>query len=117
MHELSIVMSIIETVQEELTKHDAVAVETIELDIGSLSGIELEAFDFAWNCGIEQTILKNTKCVINRINGTGLCKNCNAQFPMQHVYDACPACKSYGAEIVRGKELKIQSLTLTLKKN
>ena len=116
MHELSIVMSIIETVQEELIKHDAAAVETIELDIGSLSGIEMQAFDFAWNCGIEQTILKNAKRVINRIKGMGLCKTCNVHFPMQHVYDACPVCKKYGAEIIRGKELRIQSLTLTRKK-
>jgi hydrogenase nickel incorporation protein HypA/HybF len=117
MHELSIVMSIIETVQEELIKHDAEAVETIELDIGNLSGIEMHAFDFAWNCGIEQSILKNAKRVINRIEGTGICKICNTHFHMQQVYDACPVCKNYGAEIIRGKELKIQSLTLTRKKN
>ncbi len=77
----------------------------------------MQAFDFAWNCGIEQSILKNVKRVINRIEGTGICKICNTHFHMQQVYDACPVCKNYGAEIIRGKELKIQSLTLTRKKN
>ena len=48
MHELSIVMSIVDLANKEATKHQASAIEEIELDIGCLSGIDMDSFDFAW---------------------------------------------------------------------
>ena len=39
MHELSIVMSIVEAAEEQAMKHQARAVECIDLEIGNLSEI------------------------------------------------------------------------------
>ena len=61
MHELSIVMSIIQIAEKESAKNNAAGVDEIELEIGALSGIEMSAFDFAWQQAIRSTLLENAK--------------------------------------------------------
>ncbi|MCX6205391.1 MAG: hydrogenase maturation nickel metallochaperone HypA [Bacteroidetes bacterium] len=112
MHELSIVMSIVDLATKEAAKHHASAIEEIELDIGCLSGIDMDSFDFAWQQAVKRTILEKANRKVNRIEGSARCSDCDTHFKMVQLYDSCPNCKSHLAEIVRGKELKVKSLVL-----
>ena len=112
MHELSISMSIVDLANKEATKHQASAIEEIELDIGCLSGIDMDSFDFAWQQAIKRTILESAKRKVNRIEGKARCSDCETFFRMEQFYDSCPNCNSHLTEIVSGKELKIKSLVL-----
>ena len=58
MHELSIVMSIVDQVTEVVREKNAHSVERIELEIGELAGIEWHSFDFAWEPGTRNSVLK-----------------------------------------------------------
>jgi hydrogenase nickel incorporation protein HypA/HybF len=113
MHELSIVMSIVDIAEQQAKKANAVAIEEIELDIGELSGIEPQAFDFAWQQAIKDTVLNNAERVINKIAGEGLCMECDARFPVHQLYDACPVCGEHFIAIQKGKELRVKSLVVT----
>ncbi len=113
MHELSIVMSIIDIAAEQAKKANADVVEEIELDIGELSGIEQNAFDFAWQQAVKDSVLSHAQLIINKIPGEGLCLECNRRFPMHQLYDACPDCGQYFISIQQGKELKVKSLVVT----
>ena len=73
MHELSIVMSIIDIAEKEINNAGGGMVEEIELDIGQLSTIEMEAFDFAWQQGIKGSFLEEAKLIVNRIDGKAKC--------------------------------------------
>lgn len=53
MHELSIVMGIIDIAEKEAKMAGVSIVEEIELEIGLLSGVEMEALEFAWNHAIK----------------------------------------------------------------
>lgn len=112
MHELSIAMSIVDLAAEQAAKHNAWAIEEIELDIGCLSGIEMDSFDFAWKQAIRRTILENAIRKVNRIEGKAHCLECGCFFTIQHLYDSCPDCNSHFMEIISGKELKVKSLVL-----
>jgi hydrogenase nickel incorporation protein HypA/HybF len=105
-------MSIVDLATKEAAKHHASAIEEIELDIGCLSGIDMDSFDFAWQQAIKRTILEGAKRKVNRIEGSARCSDCDTNFVMVQLYDSCPNCKSHLAEIVRGKELKVKSLVL-----
>lgn len=109
MHELSIVMSIIKLAAEQA---DADMIEEIELDIGCLSGIDMDSFDFAWKQAIKQTVLENATRIVNRIPGKAHCLECGCYFDMQKLYDCCPECDNYFTEIISGKELKLRSLVV-----
>lgn len=112
MHELSIAMSIIDLATTQAIQHAADSIEEIELDIGCLSGIEMDSFDFAWRQAVKRTILESAMRKVNRIEGKGRCMECGTVFPMEQVYDSCPECKSPFSEILSGKELKLRSLVL-----
>lgn len=112
MHELSIVMSILDIADKESDKIHASAIEEIELDIGELSGIDLSAFDFAWQQAIKTTRLENTFRKINHIEGEGRCIDCETVFVMHNLYDSCPNCGDHFINIQKGKELRVRSLTI-----
>lgn len=112
MHELSIAMSIVNLAAEQAARYNALAIEEIELDIGCLSGIEMESFDFAWRQAVKRTILENATRKVNRIEGKAHCLECGTFFTMQYLYDSCPGCNSHLLEIISGKELKLKSLVL-----
>ncbi len=111
MHELSIVMGIIDIAKKELEKAKLSKVETIELDIGTLSGVEFEALDFAWKMAVNDTVLENAERKINRIEAKAKCVSCGHIFKTRSVFDQCPKCNELFSEILSGKELRVKSLT------
>lgn len=113
MHELSIVMSIISIAQEQAEKANASVIEEIELEIGTLSGIEIQALEFAWQQGCKNTILQQANKKINIIPARAKCSDCNTEFDIQNYYDACPVCGEHLLTILQGKELRVKSLVIS----
>ena len=113
MHELSVVMGIVDIAEQEVKKADASFIEEIEIDIGCLSTIEMNAFEFAWQQAVKQTVLEKTVKKINRIQGKATCLDCDATFPLQNLYDACPVCGQHLLNVVEGKELRVRSLVVS----
>ena len=112
MHELSIVHHILEIATQEVKKANAVSVDQIDLDIGVLSGIEMEALLFAWDACVPNTVLSGAKRQINRIPATSQCLVCQHEFEVNDHFAPCPLCGDYQTELLRGKELKIKSLVV-----
>jgi hydrogenase nickel incorporation protein HypA/HybF len=112
MHEFSIALSIVEIAEEEVKKCNAISVERIDLEIGKLSGIEPVALEFALEQAVIDTVLGKAVRNIEYIPGKAKCLECGIEFEMKTVYEECPACHSYFKDFIRGKEMKIKSLTL-----
>ena len=112
MHELSIVMSIVDTVEQERKKQHADEVESIELDIGVLSGVEMEAFYFAWEAGVKKTLLESAALKVNRPPAKAKCNDCGSTFVATSSFDACPQCGNPFCEIISGKELRIKRIII-----
>ncbi|CAN5513029.1 hydrogenase maturation nickel metallochaperone HypA [soil metagenome] len=113
MHELSVVMSIVDIALEQAAKEGAAIIDEIELDIGCLTTIEMNSFEFAWKQGVKQTILERTLKKINRIQGKGICSDCESSFIMEHLFDGCPLCGGHLIGIAAGKELRVKSLVVS----
>lgn len=112
MHELSIVMSIVDIAQTQVRQAGAHRVESIELDIGQLAGVEWTALDFAWQAGVNQTVLEQAERIVNHIPGEARCLDCGKVFKMEALYDTCPECGSYFSDIIGGRELRVKALTV-----
>ena len=110
MHELSLVKSIIEIAEDEARIYENVKAEKIEIEIGALAGVEMDAFDFAWKEAVRNTILEDAKRVIIRTPAISQCEDCKIEFPFEEFYDPCPNCGQYNSSIIQGKELKVKSL-------
>lgn len=113
MHELSIAMGIVKIAESEALKAGAKAVDKIELEIGTLAGIEFESLDFVWNSAVKNTVLENAIKEIDIIKAKGQCVDCDKIFSMENIYDACPKCNSYLKGIIQGKELRVKALEVS----
>jgi hydrogenase nickel incorporation protein HypA/HybF len=112
MHELSIAQSIVSIAEDEVRKHKARAVSAIELDIGELSGLEMNSFDFMWPLAIKGSVLDGSERLIHKIAGKARCKHCGKTFALSQIYTACPKCQSYQRDILQGRELSIKNLKI-----
>lgn len=112
MHELSIVMGIVDLATKQALANGANIIEEIELEIGCLSGIEMDSFEFAWKQGIRHSMLEHAVRHLHRPAGKALCVDCDTEFPMQQLFDSCPNCNGHLLSIISGKELKVKSLVL-----
>ena len=112
MHELSIAYSIVEIVNNEAQKVNSTKVSEIELEVGSLSGIEVEALEFAMEVSIKNTIMENANVKINLKEAKALCKKCNFSFPVTSLFDSCPQCGGFENEVYQGQEMLVKSLVV-----
>ena len=113
MHELSVALGIVKIAENELKKANARKVDLIELEIGTLAGIEFESLDFVWPVAVKDTVLEHAVKKMNIIHGEAKCSDCDTVFTLDNFYDACPNCKSYLKGIIKGKELLVKSLEVS----
>jgi len=112
MHELSIAQSIVELAEEQARKRQAQCIEELELEIGSLAGVELQSLEFALESCVKGTLLENAQIVRHDIAGEGRCGDCETVFPTNVLFNPCPVCGSYAVKIIKGKELRIKSIVV-----
>ncbi|MGV6844694.1 MAG: hydrogenase maturation nickel metallochaperone HypA/HybF [Lutibacter sp.] len=112
MHELSIAVGIVDLAEKELAKVKETKVSEIELEIGKLSGVEIDALNFVWEAAVKNSVLEHAHKIIHVIEGKAVCSDCNTSFKVENIYDACPNCKGYLKHIIKGKELKVKSLNV-----
>lgn len=110
MHELSIALGIVKIAENESKKAKATRVNSIELEIGALSGIEMDALDFAWPVAVKDTVLEHARRDIDYIKAKARCIDCDTEFDLENVYDTCPNCDSYFKDIIKGKEMRVKAL-------
>ena len=110
MHELSIALSIVELAEEEAKKANATSISKIEVEIGTMAGIDADALQFAWDATIQGTMAGHAELQIHSIQAEPHCLECGKDFPAENFFVQCPDCGSYRYQITKGKELRISSL-------
>ena len=113
MHELSLVKSIVDIADEQTKAHGAREVEKIELEIGTLAGVEMDAFLFAWDAAIPNTVLEKSTRIIHQIPAKARCIACGKEYHIDQLYEPCSFCGEYLNELIQGQELKVKSLTVS----
>jgi hydrogenase nickel incorporation protein HypA/HybF len=110
VHELSIAMSIVEIATEYAEKDNSDKVLEIEIEVGDLSGVVIEALDFAMQSAVKMTICENAKWEIIRVKAVAKCNTTGKSYELNNLYSPCPYCKEYGHELIQGKELRVKSI-------
>ena len=113
MHELSIALGIVKIAETETVKAKAKKVDLIELEIGTLAGVEFESLDFVWPSAVKETVLEHAVKKINIIEAKGKCIDCDTIFEIKNIYDSCPKCNSFLKGIIQGKELRVKALEVS----
>lgn len=115
MHELSIAIQITEIIEEEAKNAGADAVLQVQLEIGELSGVEMDALEMAMQEAVRGTIASEAELIYHRIAAKAVCESCCNEFDPIDVFKICPYCNSLHTNLLKGKELKIRSIEVVTK--
>jgi len=107
VHEMSITQSVVDICERNAAGRRVIAVV---LEIGDLAGIVPESLEFCFDACTQDTLLEGARLVIERIPARGRCHGCGAEFAVAACYDPCPACGSFGVELLAGEELRVKEL-------
>jgi len=133
MHEWALAESILAAAVEAADKEDIKKIKQINIEIGELQQIEMDAFNFATEEIIKQQDkkLKGVKIKIKTIETTLLCNNCGNEWKFKDlkkklsedegeaihfipevafVHSRCPKCKSPDFNISKGRGVSISSI-------
>jgi hydrogenase nickel incorporation protein HypA/HybF len=72
MHELSVAMSLVETICDELPQLGPVSVQSVRIRVGVLSGVAMEALMFAFDAAADGTPVAGARLIIEATNGREL---------------------------------------------
>jgi hydrogenase nickel incorporation protein HypA/HybF len=110
MHELSIAMSIVDIAIEYAQRDDAHEVREIEIEVGTLSGVVVDALDMAMEAAVKHTICDGAEWKITEVQARIRCPESGESHPVNSLFEPCPECGNYGHELIEGKELRVRSL-------
>ena len=112
MHELSIALSILEGVEEEVAQRGYGQVRSIHVRIGALSGVVPEALRSSFELAREGTAFSESRLTIERAPAVVRCA-CGAEGPVESIHMmVCPACEQPVSAVVAGRELEVVALEL-----
>jgi len=112
---------IVDSVLKEAKKQDAKKVTEVHLVIGKLTFLGIEQVRFSYNILVENTIMKDSKLIIEEQDGSIECPSCGYKGSLQFEDDPayhvpiptlrCPKCGK-AAKIVEGNECTIRSIRM-----
>ncbi len=113
MHELSIALSIIQGVEEELARHECAGVAAVHLRLGPLSGVVKDALLFSYGLACEGTPLEGSRLEIDEIPIVLYCPACRREQPAASLQSlCCVVCETASSDVRRGSELEVFALEL-----
>ena len=113
MHEMSLCESVLQILQDNAKSRGFAKVETVWLEIGGLSGVELEAMRFAFDAVTRGTLADQARLEIIEVPGKAWCMQCCETVLVKQRFDACPGCGGYQLQVTGGEEMRIKELEVT----
>ncbi len=110
MHEMSLCEGVLQVLQENANSQGYAAVKCVWLEIGDLSGVEIEAMKFSFDVVTRGSLAENSRLEIINIPGEAWCMHCAKTVHVNQRFGQCPDCKSYQLQVTGGEELKIKEL-------
>jgi hydrogenase nickel incorporation protein HypA/HybF len=110
MHEYSIVQALMERVEREARARSASAVHRLCVRIGSLSGVEGELLQSAYELCREGTLCARAELVIEPVEARWACGRCGRERPAGEVL-SCPECGE-PARLLCGDEIVLDRIEL-----
>jgi hydrogenase nickel incorporation protein HypA/HybF len=107
MHEMSIAMSMIEIVREEMRKCNANTLRSVRLNIGQMSAVVPNALSFCFEVITKGTRMEGARLLMDVIPLRGYCSICEKEFEIKDYVFACPSCGTKKIETISGQDLAI----------
>ena len=113
VHELSIVYSVVESVEQALAGRNVRRVEAVNLRIGALSGVVEDALQFSYEIATQGTPLEGSRLHVAHVPVRVYCSDCGRESELESVQSfRCSHCQALTADVRGGRELEIESIEI-----
>lgn len=110
MHEMSLMASIFDIINQNLTAHPGVRVLRVKLVVGAMTNAVPDALQMAFTAMSRGTPVEGAELLIEDVPLTARCLECEWQGGIEQYKFLCPVCSSMQVEILTGRELYLDSL-------
>ena len=109
MHELALAQDVLIMIRPIIDAQIPKVLKFIELEVGKLSGVEVDTFKFALERLLRLESLE-AQVFIDEIQALIRCASCMREFqPVEFAY-SCPYCQSFSGSVLCGKEMRVRAL-------
>ncbi len=112
MHEMSLMESVREIVDEAARTHGAARVAVVRLQIGALATVDPGALRFAFDVVMKGGCAERATLEIVQVPGVAWCWDCSASVSLAAGELVCPQCAGHRLEITGGTEMRVSEIDL-----
>lgn len=115
MHELGIVVRVIEQVEKVALEQNVKSVTALTLEVGEVSSIVPELFRDCFEWSKKRTeLLKDCSLNLIILEGISYCNACNETYKTTEYAKKCPHCGSYDTYLITGNEINIKNIEVKI---
>ena len=114
MHEMPVVMNVVEMIDNYARENDVREVRKVTMEIGEIAMVMPNYFRNFWAPVIEQSeFCKNAELDIEIEPGIGQCRVCENDFNIEKNNGVCPKCGAVEKfQILSGRDVRIREITV-----
>ncbi len=112
MHELSICQALIEQVESIARENEALAVKTIWVQVGPLSGAEIPLLEHAYPVAAAGSVAEDAELILEHMPVKVRCRSCGGESEAAPNRLVCGQCGDYHTDLISGDEMLLARLEL-----
>jgi hydrogenase nickel incorporation protein HypA/HybF len=112
VHELSLVASVFEVLEDKAREHGAARVTRVVLKIGRMSGVVPDLIESAFEVYKKGSLADGASLEIVEVPVKVRCPDCGGEAVREEADFSCAGCGSRRIEIVEGRELVVERIEL-----
>ncbi len=110
MHELGLCDAMLKMVRGIMKDEAVTEVQRITIEVGSLSGVVPAYMEDCWEAVTDGTELEGVEFVVETLQGTAQCMDCDAVFPSDFEHLQCPECGGRKLTPLTGRDLTLKEI-------
>ena len=112
MHELSLIASVFDVLEEKAREHGATRVTAVVLKVGVMAGVVPDLLESAFDIYKKGTLAQTARLEIVVVPTKLRCPDCGGEAVREDGDFSCAGCGSRKVEIVEGRELVVERIEL-----
>ena len=111
MHELGLVVYVMDAIESLAQDEHFTKVGTVTLELGEVSSVMAAYFTDCWDysCG-KSDLLKEAELKLEMIPAVSVCEDCGEEYRTLEYKKQCPHCGSYFTHLLKGDEFNIKEV-------
>jgi hydrogenase nickel incorporation protein HypA/HybF len=109
MHETAIVQGLMRILTAKAREHGIARIVCVRLRIGRLRGLDVRQVRGCFEIFAEATAAEGARLEIEEVGVEARCRACGQTYGVPRFQFECPACGSGDAEVIKGRELELES--------